>query len=242
MERRADRGGRLLNMPTGNTLQARGRWWPRAFLRLARARATIALFTQTVPEGKAGMANDQDKKAPWGLIAGLFTIGILLAYFIGASIYDALHEEREGKPTQTAAEIPTPPTAPVTAATTPTFADGKAVYERVCQACHQASGQGVPGTFPPLAGSEWVSDDPAVPVKIVLKGLQGPLTVKGQNYGTMAMPPQEGVLNDAEIAAVVTHIRRSFGNQASQVDAAFVANLRAQLAARSNPFTATELK
>lgn len=99
----------------------------------------------------------------------------------------------------------------------PLTADGGQLYTANCVACHQASGAGVPGVFPPLAGSEWVIENPAVTVQIVLHGIMGPLTVKGAQYNG-EMPHFKEKFSDAEVAAVVNHIRTSFGNTASEID------------------------
>ncbi|WP_269496963.1 c-type cytochrome [Castellaniella sp. S9] len=103
----------------------------------------------------------------------------------------------------------------------PVAADGGQLYTANCVACHQASGAGVPGVFPPLAGSEWVIGDPAVAVRIILHGVKGPLTVMGTQYNG-EMPHFKEKFSDAELAAVVSHIRTSFGNTAGEVDAKLV--------------------
>lgn len=120
---------------------------------------------------------------------------------------------------------------------------GKKVFTRNCAVCHQATGLGVPGQFPPLAGSEWVlsqdwhGDNHLV--KIVLKGLQGPVTVKGQQFNN-AMTPWEQ-LKDEEIAAVLTFIRNEWGNSAPPISAQFVAEVRASTE-RSEPWTQKDLQ
>ncbi len=107
----------------------------------------------------------------------------------------------------------------------PATADGGQLYTANCVACHQASGAGVPGVFPPLSKSEWVdASDPGVMIRILLHGIHGPLTVEGVQYnGEM---PDFAKLSDAEIAALVTHVRSSFGNAASATDAKTVAQVR----------------
>ncbi|HEV7993446.1 MAG TPA: cytochrome c [Gemmatimonadaceae bacterium] len=119
-------------------------------------------------------------------------------------------------------------------------ADGKQVYATTCAACHQATALGVEGTYPPLAGSEWVTGDEAKLVRIVLNGLTGPVEVAGETYSG-AMPPWGGVLKDADIAAVTTYLRSSFGNKAAPVTEATVASIRAATKARTAPWTAAEL-
>ena len=118
--------------------------------------------------------------------------------------------------------------------------DGKQVFATTCAACHQASGLGVEGTYPPLAGSEWVTGDDGKLVRIVLHGLTGPVEIAGETYSG-AMPPWGGVLKDPEVAAVLTYIRGAWGNKAAPVTEARVASIRAATAARKTPWTAPEL-
>jgi nitrite reductase (NO-forming) len=106
--------------------------------------------------------------------------------------------------------------APAPAAPTATAApDGKTAFEATCAACHQKDGKGIPGTFPPLAGSEWVNGDAAVLASIPLEGRTGPIEVLGQHYDG-AMPPFAS-LSDVELAAILTYVRSSWGNEASAV-------------------------
>ncbi|WP_205512663.1 c-type cytochrome [Longitalea arenae] len=109
------------------------------------------------------------------------------------------------------------------------IARGKTVYENACLACHQPDGSGVPNMNPPLIKTKWVLGDKKALTKIVLKGLQGgEIEIDGDKYHN-PMPPQESVLNDQEIADVLTYVRNSFGNKASMVTAAEVKALRAKL-------------
>jgi mono/diheme cytochrome c family protein len=116
---------------------------------------------------------------------------------------------------------------------------GERTYQTVCSACHQANGKGMPGAFPPLAGSEWVTADPETPIRIVIAGLSGPIKAAGADFNSM-MPPPPG-LDDEKIAHVLTYVRKSFGNSAGAVTKDQVAAVRASLGGRSNPFTADEL-
>jgi mono/diheme cytochrome c family protein len=117
---------------------------------------------------------------------------------------------------------------------------GEQTYQTVCAACHQATGNGLPGAFPPLAGSEWANGDPETMIRIVIAGLQGPVTVKGQPFNSM-MPPPPG-LDDEKIAHVLTFVRANFGNKASKVEKDQVAKIRSEIASRGKPWTAEELK
>lgn len=118
---------------------------------------------------------------------------------------------------------------------------GAAVYTSRCASCHQPDGKGVPGAFPPLAGSPWVTGDPKVLGKIILHGLTGSVTVSGTTYNGV-MPAWAEQLSDAEIAAVMTHIRTQLGNAATPVEEGLVAELRRSDAARKTPWTAAELE
>ena len=118
--------------------------------------------------------------------------------------------------------------------------DGKVVYSTTCAACHQATGEGVEGTYPPLAGSEIVNGDEAKVIRIVLHGLTGPVEVAGETYSGM-MPPWGGVLKDPELAAVLTYVRSAWGNKAAPITTAKVAAIRAATSSRTTPWTAAEL-
>jgi len=86
--------------------------------------------------------------------------------------------------------------------------DGKKVFNN-CIACHQASGLGVPGQFPPLKGSEWVNGGTERLGMIVLSGVGGPFTVSGSTYNQVMQP--WGALSDEKLAQVLTYVRRTFG-------------------------------
>lgn len=118
--------------------------------------------------------------------------------------------------------------------------DGSAIYANACAACHQANGQGVPGAFPPLAGTQWVIEDPETPVRIVLHGMKGQVEVKGNVYDGV-MPGLGHRLDDAEVAAVVNHIRTSWGNSASEIGPELVREVRRESEGRTEQWTADEL-
>lgn len=120
---------------------------------------------------------------------------------------------------------------------------GKKVYVRNCVACHQVDGNGLPGVYPPLVKSDWVKDNPQRLIKLVLSGLQGEVIVNGTTFAN-AMTAFGGLLDDKEIAAVLTYIRTSpdFGNESYPVDAAIVAKVRADYGSRSEAWTQPELE
>ncbi|MGI8965858.1 MAG: c-type cytochrome [Limisphaerales bacterium] len=122
-------------------------------------------------------------------------------------------------------------------------AKGKMLYSNYCQVCHQANGLGTPGQFPPLAGSEWVlAAGPNRIIRIVLRGLQGPIKIKGQDFvSSAAMPLWRDLLKDEDIAAVLTYIRSDWGNKAKAVKPEQVKAVRDATKDQSDPMTADEL-
>src|SRR6266581_3896460 len=118
---------------------------------------------------------------------------------------------------------------------------GKKIFAANCQTCHQANGLGVPGQYPPLAGSEFTTGGSRRPGMIVLKGLQGPVTVKGQKFGAAVMQPWDKTLTDQRIADVLTYERSEWGNSASAVTAEQIAALRKELANHPSSFTEPDL-
>lgn len=121
------------------------------------------------------------------------------------------------------------------------LARGEAVYARSCAACHQNSGIGVDGAFPPLDGNARIAGDPEGLVKIVLNGLAGPVVVPGKLQVNSLMPPVLG-LSDAEIADVLSFVRHSWSNDAAPVNPIAIAPIREATKARQTPWTEAELK
>jgi len=119
---------------------------------------------------------------------------------------------------------------------------GADLYKTVCAVCHQPSGLGTPGQFPPLAGSDWVNvEGPNRMLRIVMNGLNGPIEVNGQSWSS-AMPGfGELLTSDEDLAAVITYVRNSWGNAGSACTPEEAAAVRADSGGRTNPWTATEL-
>lgn len=120
-------------------------------------------------------------------------------------------------------------------------ADGSKVFASRCATCHQPDAKGVPGAFPPLVGSAYAKGPPETMIRILLHGMQGPVTVAGAAFNGV-MPAWKDQLTDEEIAAVLTYERGLPGNGASPVSPAAVAALRKELASRTAPWTAAELE
>jgi mono/diheme cytochrome c family protein len=121
---------------------------------------------------------------------------------------------------------------------------GEKVYKEVCQACHQPTGLGQAGQFPALAGSEWVDGSEYNEkrlVAVVLKGMKGPVTVKGSAYNG-AMPPQENALKPNKLAAVLTYVRQAWGNKGGEITEAQVIAAKKEFADLSDQWTVEEIK
>ncbi|MDQ2656346.1 MAG: c-type cytochrome [Bacteroidota bacterium] len=125
------------------------------------------------------------------------------------------------------------------------FVKGKEIYSRdgYCMTCHQPDGNGLSASgFPPLSGTHWVQGNEERLIKAVLKGLQGPIEVRNVKYGgQVPMTPFEGLLNDEEVAAVLTYVRNSFGNKASVIDPETVKQVRANVKDKKGFYKPEEL-
>jgi mono/diheme cytochrome c family protein len=120
-----------------------------------------------------------------------------------------------------------------------TGVDGTQIYAAKCVSCHQASGAGVAGVFPPLAGSEWVAGDANTLIRLVLLGVTGEIEVKKQKYNGQ-MPAFKDQLSDAEVAGVLSHIRSQWGNSAASIDASAVKAARDAVGSRADPWKGGE--
>ncbi len=87
---------------------------------------------------------------------------------------------------------------------------GASVYNNFCASCHLAGGEGIEGVFPPLKGSDWLSEQPEKSIHAIKFGISGPIEVNGQTYDNLM--PALG-LTDQEIADVMNYISASWGNQ-----------------------------
>jgi mono/diheme cytochrome c family protein len=125
-----------------------------------------------------------------------------------------------------------PPKTAAAAPAAPAKVDGATLFKDQCAPCHQENAQGMAGQFPPLAHNADLFLSPDYPVRVVLFGLGGKITVNGQTIDN-AMPPLD-VLNDQQIAAVVNYVRDNFGNAALRpkdmkaVDVGVVSKLRSE--------------
>jgi len=123
----------------------------------------------------------------------------------------------------------------------PSVADlGKIYFTQNCQVCHQATGSGLPGQYPPLALSEYVNGGSRRLGMILLKGLQGPVTVEGHQYNG-AMPAWGATLTDKKISAILTYVRQSFGNTAGPITPDQIADARKEYAGHPDSWHESDL-
>lgn len=120
------------------------------------------------------------------------------------------------------------------------FEAGKPLFATVCAACHQADGRGLDGLAPPLLDSEWVLGSPERTVRIVLHGVRGPISVLGRVH-TGDMPAFGGALDDQQVAAILTYLRREWGHTASPVEPEQVKAIRAATAGHTDAWSPEEL-
>ena len=119
------------------------------------------------------------------------------------------------------------------------FEVGKGHYEAFCLPCHQPHGLGQEGLAPPLVGSEWTAGSEERLVRIVLNGLRGPIQVKGQAF-ELDMPAL-GVLEDEQIATVLTYVRNEWGHAFAPVSIETVKKIRDETAKREDSWTQEDL-
>ena len=162
------------------------------------------------------------------MCSAVFFGSIYLAHY--SAHFDASVYNENQPPSKTAAAAPV---------ITPAML-GKRVFTANCIACHQTTGLGIPGVYPPLAGSEWAQGPEERVIRIVLHGLTGPVQVSGKDFNNI-MTPFGSILKDDQIAQVLTYVRQEWGNNAPAVTPEAVAKIRAETAARASQWTAPEL-
>jgi nitrite reductase (NO-forming) len=123
---------------------------------------------------------------------------------------------------------------------------GKMIYMQTCFVCHQPTGLGLPGAFPPLAGTEYTQGDARRMIAMTLKGVNPPLKVKDMTYA-VPMPPLPTqfpiLVDDGKLADVINYVRNSFGNKDEKgVTPTMIDAVRKEFADRSTPWTEPELQ
>lgn len=139
------------------------------------------------------------------------------------------------------------PTKPLSDAEMKEYNLGREVFMRDghCATCHQPNGLGLPNAYPTLVANPWITGDDERLIKIVLKGLWGPMEVAGEHFdpskGVPPMPGFGGILNDKEIAAVINYVRNSFGNSAPFLKPEQIASVRKATEDRQNHYMVEEI-
>ena len=121
---------------------------------------------------------------------------------------------------------------------------GEELFQVACMTCHQPNGKGLPGVYPALAGSDWVSGDADRLIKIVLHGLNGPIEINGEKFVSataLEMPAMAG-LTDQQIADVLSFVRDEFGEGASPISVDEVGQLRRAYADRQTPWLESDFR
>lgn len=165
----------------------------------------------------------------WMTIFGVVLFG---AYYLGSYVGDFSPYPWLQQPERARVES--------AAASAEVSVDGAQIYSSRCASCHQANGQGVSGVFPPLDGTDWVTGDKGRIIRILLHGMQGAVEVQGVTYNGV-MPAWGNQLSDEEIAAVITHVRQEWSNDATEVTADEVQRVRDATSGRVGAWTADEL-
>ena len=124
------------------------------------------------------------------------------------------------------------PVRPMTVDEQKRFDAGREIYRNICQACHQPDGRGQDRLAPTLIGSALTLAAPDIPARILLNGKEGPVGL---------MPPVGSVLSDDQMAAVLTYVRREWGQPGTPVEPATVASVRKLTTTRTRPWTDQEL-
>jgi mono/diheme cytochrome c family protein len=172
--------------------------------------------------------NESNRPLPWFLVMSLGAMAMWGAFYIVSTPSgedSAFGDQRTVTSLRPA----------VVAAGGAPAVDGKQLYGAKCAACHQVTGLGVAGVFPPMVGAEWVLGDEKILANILLHGVNGEMVVKGVTYKG-AMPAWKS-LSDDELAAVLTYIRSDWGNAAAPIKAETIKNQRELTKSRTEPYT-----
>ena len=180
---------------------------------------TLVMFTREDEEGWAVIVNDMAARGARATQEELATI----------TAYLAAHFNRQGKfaPLQGVGAG-----AATARDEQELFAAGKDIYGTLCAVCHGADGRGRDKIAPPVVESPITLGPPTIPIRVMLHGKRGPTNV---------MPALGSLMTDAQIAAVLTYVRREWGQTATAIDAAAVGEIRKATAGRARPWTAEEL-
>lgn len=179
--------------------------------------------------------NEDSKPLPWFITMTIGALFMWSAIYIKETVMTAAPEAGDSRATQVAALD----CASNTSRVAKVAIDGSAIFQAKCVACHQANGQGIPGVFPPLAASEWVTGKPEILANILLHGINGKINVKGTDYNGQ-MPAFKDLLKDDELTAVLSYIRSDWGNKAEAIDETLIKNVREATKTRDKSYNGGE--
>ncbi len=145
----------------------------------------------------------------------LFSLSIAAIFLLGTFMACGGDQEAEGADDQNTDQTEETTETTTTEVATGDFSAGKAIYETNCMVCHQESGLGVEGTFPPLAKSDYLLADKARAILQTLQGAKEPITVNGVEYPGSVMTIVK--LENQQTVDVVNYILNSWGNEAGTV-------------------------
>ncbi len=188
------------------------------------------------------LMREQDEPTAGASPIPIFLLFLLAALCFWAGVY-LVHFGGESGFSKEAYTLDYDPHAAVVVVQVSLYDRGAKVFKAQCVACHQDTGLGVPGVYPPLAGSEWVTGHQEKLARILINGLNGPIEVAGNSYnGNMpAFGPNGLNLKPVEIAGVMTYIRQEWGNEASDVTEDTINGYMDQYGSRGTPWTAEEV-
>jgi mono/diheme cytochrome c family protein len=178
------------------------------------------------------LSSDREPLPGWIYLVCGFALFLTGSSFTGFQIFgqDMLDQGPGGLAMMGPSNAPPPPATPMDI--------GKSLYNGNCANCHQGSGEGEPGSYPPLIASEWVMGSKERLAAIMLHGISGSISVKGDTFSTQVMPGWAGNFTDEKMAAIMTYIRGTWGNTMGPVKPEEVAAARAKFASQGDaPFT-----
>jgi mono/diheme cytochrome c family protein len=186
------------------------------------------------------LSRDKDEPAEGFSLTPIFIVFLFCGFGFWAGLYLT---QNSGNFAPTAFDLNAPKAAAAGGPVVfePDAAKGEKLFIANCAACHQATGLGVPGAFPPLAKSAWVTGSEERIIKAVLAGLAGEIEVNGVKYNGN-MPNIGAGLKDAQIAHIVTYVRQAWGNTAEPVMDTKVAEVRKAIGNRAQYNPADLLK
>jgi cytochrome c oxidase subunit 2 len=185
-------------------------------------RGNLELEVKPKPPFLSHVTRTRSYESLYVLVAAAMLLGLWLYLVLSTGGKSAVAAVIEPAASPQPGAAGPPPSEPPPSGTA--MAGDRSVYVQHCASCHQSTGAGVPGAFPPLADNDHLADASFV-IRTVLRGKSGPIVVRGQPYNGQ-MPALGAQLSDSEVASVVTYVRSSFGNHFGNVSESQVKALR----------------